>query len=106
MEVVNPKLAFTVFIGLLHNILKSEFVRNFLLETSSSSDLSILTSKNCIQHVVVGIENIGMPLRTAVFKINWMFIPAFCFNKYSALLFVKEGIVIRSTAAKWRVIMK
>jgi len=93
MDALHPPMPLEGWLEIVQNVCGVEVLRNFLLDTSSSSDLGILTSKAHSQHAVIGTVDVQMLKDTlfgTLFSATWLFIPAFCYQKFSAMLLTQE----------------
>lgn len=98
-----PNLTLLDFVTPLSLLLRKDWARQFLLQSTPESDLAVLTSKNHQNHALVGelrnrvtknqTDSVAQSMSPGVnsfFNANWAIIPAFNVDRYSALIFIKE----------------
>lgn len=93
MVLVDPSFSLQDCIAIMKDMLSKDWIRNFLLHQSTVDDLGILTSKDHRHHARVGHMKCGAPMGatvTNVYRANWLFIPAFYHDGYSAFIFMQE----------------
>lgn len=96
MDPNSPTHALSNWLQLVRDALQNEWIRNFLLnESAGASDLEILTSTVCAQHALAGTVKLDLyDERDGIIprcRSSWLFVPAFTYRKYSALLFAMDG---------------